>query len=212
METLYALDVALFRAVNDHTGVAFLDAFFIFLTKFNQSWWIAALAAIFIFVRRKWEGIMVILLCIVAIALADQTASHLFKPLVQRTRPCFELADVHLLINQPRSFSFASSHAANTAAVATVLFFFFAPSTRLDKGFVWVMSLYAFLVGLSRVYVGVHYPSDVLGGFLIGIASGSLTYGAFSYVWKNVIEVRRLKGKSYISNRNTPNHANRNND
>ncbi|MFN3562192.1 MAG: phosphatase PAP2 family protein [Chloroherpetonaceae bacterium] len=195
METLYALDVALFRAVNDQTGVALFDAFFIFLTKFNQSWWIAALAAIFIFVRRKWEGITVLLLCIVAIAIADQTASHFFKPLIQRTRPCFELADVHLLINQPRSFSFASSHAANTAAVATVLFFFFARSRVLDKVFVWTMSVYAFLVGLSRIYVGVHYPSDVLGGFAIGILSGAITYGAFSYLWKNVIETRRLNAQ-----------------
>jgi undecaprenyl-diphosphatase len=192
METLYALDVALFRAVNDQTGVAFLDAFFIFLTKFNQSWWIAALATIFIFIRRKWEGVTVLLLCVVAIAIADQTASHLFKPLVQRTRPCFELANVHLLINQVRSFSFASSHAANTAAVATVLFFFFARSRVLDKVFVWTMSVYAFLVGLSRIYVGVHYPSDVLGGFLIGILSGMITYGVFSYFWKNVMERRRL--------------------
>lgn len=196
METLYALDVALFRAVNDQTGIAFFDALFIFLTKFNQSWGIAALAAIFIFIRRKWEGLTVLLLCVVAIAIADQTASHLFKPLIQRTRPCFELADVRVLINQPRSFSFASSHAANTAAVATILFFFFAKSTLLDKSFVWVMSGYALMVGLSRIYVGVHYPSDVMGGFLIGVASGAFTYGAFSYVWKNVIEVRRLRQKS----------------
>jgi undecaprenyl-diphosphatase len=196
METLYAFDVALFRAVNDQTGIAFFDALFIFLTKFNQSWGIAALASVFIFIRRKWEGLTVLLLCVVAIAIADQTASHLFKPLIQRTRPCFELADVHLLINQPRSFSFASSHAANTAAVATILFFFFAKSTLLDKSFVWVMSGYALMVGLSRIYVGVHYPSDVMGGFLIGVAGGALTYGAFSYVWKNVIEVRRLRQKS----------------
>ncbi len=199
METLYALDVALFRAINEQTGVAFLDAFFIFLTKFNQSWWIAALATAFIFVRRKKEGLTVLLLCVVAIAIADQIASHFFKPLIQRTRPCFELADVHLLINQPRSFSFASSHAANTAAVATMLFFFFAKSTALDKTFVWIMSLYAFLVGLSRIYVGVHYPSDVLGGFAIGIASGVLVYGAFSYVWKNVIETRRLKKQNNLN-------------
>ncbi|MCS6989184.1 MAG: phosphatase PAP2 family protein [Chloroherpetonaceae bacterium] len=195
METLYALDVALFRVVNDRASDGFLDAFFVFLTSFHQSWWIAALAAIFILARRKWEGLTVLLLCVLAIALADQTASRFFKPLVQRTRPCFELPDVHLLVNQPRSFSFASSHAANAAAVATTLFFFFAKSTALDKLFVWTMSVYAFLVGLSRVYVGVHYPSDVLGGFAIGVASSALVYGAFSYLWKNVIQTRRLRAK-----------------
>lgn len=193
METLYALDVALFRAVNEAAGNAVVDAFFVFLTTFKQSWWIAALAAVFIVVRRRWEGLTVLLLCVAAIAIADQVASHIFKPLVQRTRPCFELADVRLLINQPRSFSFASSHAANSAAVATILYFFFGKSTALDKGFAWAMGVYAFLVGLSRVYVGVHYPSDVLGGFAIGVLAGATVYGAFSYFWKNVIQTRRLQ-------------------
>lgn len=199
MGLLYQIDVTLFRLINDGLANPVLDVVMVFLTSFSKSWFIAALAGLFILVRRQKEGAVVIFLCVLAITLADQTASSFFKPLIERTRPCFALEEVRLLVRQVRSYSFASSHAANTAAVATVVWIFFSKSDRVDKFFTLTIAFYAFLVGYSRVYVGVHYPSDVLGGIVIGVASGSIIYLLYSYSMKNFIHPRLSKTDGRIT-------------
>jgi undecaprenyl-diphosphatase len=181
-------DTWLFFAVNHGFVNPVFDWLMPFLTNFKESWEIAALALVYTIWRRQWNGTMIVLLCVVSLAIADQTASHLFKPWVQRIRPCFALADVRLMVNQSNSFSFASSHAANTAAVATMLWFFFWHGTLDEKLFSITMIVYAALVSLSRVYVGVHYPSDVLAGAAFGCAAASLVYLTYSYTYKNFLQ------------------------
>ncbi|MCS7210867.1 MAG: phosphatase PAP2 family protein [Chloroherpetonaceae bacterium] len=187
MELLYQFDVWLFRWVNEGFGQPYLDSVMLFVTDFKRSWVIAALAAGYLIVTRKRESVLPIVLSMLAVAIADQTASGLLKPLVQRARPCFELENVRLLLDQTRSFSFASSHAANAAAVATVAWLFCANSGRVDRLFAFALIGFAFLSGYSRVYVGVHYPLDVLAGWGIGVASGALVYLSVSFVWKNYL-------------------------
>ncbi|ACF15178.1 phosphoesterase PA-phosphatase related [Chloroherpeton thalassium ATCC 35110] len=194
MESLYGIDVWLFRLGNEAVANPVFDVLMVFLTKFKQSWPIAAFAAIFVLVRRKWDGVAIIFLCGLAIGIADQTASGFFKPLFERTRPCFALEEVRLLVRQVRSYSFASSHAANTASVATVIWLFFANSGhKIDKAFAIFLAIYAAAVAYSRVYVGVHYPSDIAAGMLIGVLSGSIVYTAYGYVVKNYIMIWREK-------------------
>ncbi|NTW49374.1 MAG: phosphatase PAP2 family protein [Chlorobiales bacterium] len=193
MEQLYQIDVSLFKLINEGLANPFLDVVMVFLTSFKKSWFIAALTCIYVLVRRKKEGLVILVLFGLAIALADQTASSFFKPLIERTRPCFALENVNLLVRQTRSYSFASSHAANTAAVATLIWIFFSKSGRTDRLFALAVAVYAVLVGYSRIYVGVHYPSDVLGGMVIGVASGSLVYLAYSYTMKNYIHLHLAK-------------------
>ncbi|NTV45727.1 MAG: phosphatase PAP2 family protein [Chlorobiales bacterium] len=199
MGLLYQIDVTLFRLINDGLANPVLDVVMVFLTSFSKSWFIAALAGLFILVRRQKEGAVVIFLCVLAVTLADQTASSFFKPLIERTRPCFALEEVRLLVRQVRSYSFASSHAANTAAVAAVVWIFFSKSGRIDRIFSLTIIFYALLVGLSRIYVGVHYPSDVLGGIVIGVASGSIVYLLYSYSMKNFIHLRLSKTDGRIT-------------
>jgi undecaprenyl-diphosphatase len=98
---------------------------------------------------------------VVILTMSDQLSSHVIKPWVGRIRPCFVVEGVRLLIRQSRSFSFPSSHASNMAAMA-VLF-----SVKYPRYKIAFIALAA-LVAYSRIYVGVHYPADILGGALLG--------------------------------------------
>ena len=111
------------------------------------------------------------LLVIPLIALSDQLSSNLLKHTFERLRPCNALPDVRLLVGCSGSFAMPSSHAANSAAAA-LHFALFYPRLAVPLG------LLAFGVGYSRVYVGVHYPADVLVGFLAGAACAvAIHYG-----------------------------------
>lgn len=190
------VDVWLFHWLNLHLVHPAADDLMVFLTKVNLSGHILLLALLFMVLRRGKSGILIIVFTLFAVGVADVVASGILKPLVHRIRPCFALDHVRLLISQPRSYSFASSHAANSAAVATITWMFFYRGELVEKLFTIIMILYAFAVSWSRVYVGVHYPSDVIAGILIGVCSALLIYLLFSWVLKNVIQPRLIR-KAY---------------
>jgi undecaprenyl-diphosphatase len=116
---------------------------------------------------RGRAGVWAVLLAGLAVGITDLVVAEVVKPWVDRLRPCFALPDVRLLIpRQPHSPSFPSSHAANCFAIATVL-------ATLGPGFARICFLVAALVALSRVYLGVHYPLDILAGALLGLGVGA---------------------------------------
>jgi undecaprenyl-diphosphatase len=107
------------------------------------------------------KGRMTAFLIAVILLVTDQAVNSVIKPLVGRERPCFVLEHVRLLIPQPHSRSFPSSHAANMAAMAALF------AARYPKHTIFYF-LAAGLIGISRIFVGVHYPSDVAAGALLG--------------------------------------------
>jgi undecaprenyl-diphosphatase len=121
--------------------------------------------------RRVWP---VIALAVLAVALSDLGAG-LLKHAVQRVRPCHVIPDVHLLAGCTRSFAMPSNHASNMFALAGVV-------GSLLPALRWVLLPVAGGVAYSRVYLGVHYPSDVLIGALCGTAIG----------WGLALAVRRI--------------------
>lgn len=120
------------------------------------------------------KGRITALLCILTVAISDQLAAHFVKPLVGRIRPCHVLPNVHLLVNCTAGLSFPSAHAANTYAQAALL-------SQRHPNLGWLWWGFATLVSFSRIAVGVHYPGDVLGGGLLGIAVGMGVVGLYRF-------------------------------
>ncbi|ABB24970.1 phosphatase PAP2 family protein [Pelodictyon luteolum] len=177
----------LFGVLNSRLANPSLDDLMVFLTSGKLSGHILALIVLFMLVQRGRNGLFPLLLALVAVGMSDYTASGVLKPLVERVRPCFALENVRLLIDQSHSWSFASSHAANMSAVATTVWIFFRRGPLIERVFTAITIAYAVLVAFSRIYVGVHYPGDVLAGMMIGALWASIAYLVFSWVMKNFV-------------------------
>ncbi|OGP81379.1 MAG: hypothetical protein A2Y95_05810 [Deltaproteobacteria bacterium RBG_13_65_10] len=173
LHLLSTLDKDLFYLVNGHLHGSLLDVFFPYLTKVRH--WRVPIAvvwfAVFMFGGRR--GRIVALLMIPAIAAADIVNDRVLKTFFDRVRPCNAFGDVRLLIGCPGSSSFPSGHATNAFSAATLLASFYGWRIGVPS------LLLAGLIGYSRVYVGVHYPFDVLASAVVGSAWATLVYLAW---------------------------------
>src|SRR5690554_4802418 len=110
-----------------------------------------------------------------AILMADQSASGFMKPFFERLRPCHDPRWEGLIYNYGGCggmYGFVSSHAANTFALAIYLNLLFRGRI---KGFGWLF-LWAAVVSYTRIYLGVHYPLDIIVGALVGLLSGWVSW------------------------------------
>lgn len=133
---------------------------------------------VFNFGRRGWWWCI---LFITTVALTDMTGTYLFKHGVERLRPCQDPAimdQVRLMIDQcAGGYSFISNHAANHFGMGA---FFFISFRNLVPWAAWTALAWALLIAYAQVYVGVHYPLDVICGGLIGFTLGSITGHIFN--------------------------------
>lgn len=165
MDVFYSIDLGIFYFFNHTISTGFLDKFFSIITNVNN-WYIAYLILIgILFFKGGRRGKLAVIGIILLIIITDQTGYKLLKELFERARPCNSLPDVLIPIGCTGSYSFPSNHAINNFAAAT----FFA---RLFPGYRIVLYITAFLVTLSRVYLGLHYPSDIIAGAAVGILFG----------------------------------------
>lgn len=190
MESLSNIDTDLFLFLNGlHAN--WLDKVMIAVT---QMWVWAPLYLLLIYWTVKQYGkrcwwvfvaVGVVVLC------SDQLSAHVCKPLFQRLRPCYN-PDLQDLIYLPKGmaggrFGFVSSHAANTSAVAA----FLTPVLRNYRPWLGiVLYLWAFISSYSRIYLGFHYPGDILCGAILGILIGLILWRVFQLVvvrkiWKS---------------------------
>lgn len=183
METLLALDTALFLWLND-LRATWLDPI-MFEISGKRLWIPLYLWLIYLVFRtpqvRSW-GVIVGL--VLVIAWADGLTSHVMKPYFQRLRPTHEVAiqdQVHTVNDYKGGlYSFASGHAANSFGVATFLFLMF----RGIWSHVGLMFLWAAIVSYSRIYLGVHYPLDIIVGASLGILGAYIGRGFYRYFFE----------------------------
>ena len=138
----------------------------------------------YLFIRLGWKRALVaVAACALAFVLADRTAFFV-KQAVARLRPCWdpEMLDggLRLLEGKGGRYGFFSAHAANALALALCSFRCLRHDrARHAQGYAWVAFSLAFLIGISRVFVGKHYAGDVLAGWAVGALSGWLASWIF---------------------------------
>lgn len=148
------------------------------MLKFSDTWTWSLLLLVVVFVvlrnRPLKEALLIILGIALCVLVADQISSSLIKPWVARFRPTHDpdlMFEIRHIAGRAGQYGFVSSHAANTFAVATFMSLVFRHRLTTLCLFAW-----AFVVGYSRIYLGVHFPLDVFCGGMLGIVVGYLVY------------------------------------
>ena len=167
------LDPIVFQMTETVTWIPFYGIliYFIYRADHKGIWWVLGGAAL-------------------TILISDQVTSGLMKPFFERLRPCHEERLEGVIHNYGRCgglFGFVSSHAANTFAIAT----FLNLKLRDKPPYLKWLFLWAFIISYTRIYLGVHYPFDILLGAVIGVAAGWVS-------WFLIVIVRREILKKFL--------------
>lgn len=193
MHYLIAYDKALFLYLNTASWLR-ADAFWLFMSS-KAAWLIYSVpVALLLIVKLRRAFISRLFVILLLFLVTDQTA-NLFKNNIRRPRPCREpglLADMHFINGHCSEYGYFSGHAANSMGLVFFCSLLLGTLFPRYRTAVWTGGLlFVFMVSFSRVMVGVHYPLDIVSGWLWGAFCASLLYRGLLYLQK-----RRDTGKA----------------
>lgn len=169
METIQQLDAQIILWIQEHVVCDGLNAPMLLISKMGNAGWFWILLGIFLLLwgirNRKFARYgLALLLCLGTTALVCNVA---LKPMVGRIRP-YDLLGFSILVPPLADFSFPSGHTSSSFAAATAIY-------AMNRRWGTVAYVFAVLMGISRLYLGVHFPTDVLAGAVIGFVMAKLT-------------------------------------
>lgn len=179
---MLTFDFTILNFIYNHCHNAILDILMPIVSELGNKGLIWIVLAIILIVTKSHRKAGIALLC--ALALDVTVCNIILKPLVARIRPCDINTAVHLLIVRPTDYSFPSGHTAASFASVSALY--------LSRQKLWKPAfILSILIAFSRLYLYVHFPTDILGGVIIGIFMGYLGYKAseFLYMKRHIKEV-----------------------
>lgn len=173
--TIIRADKALFTLINDGGHSRFFDMPMLLLRE-PYAWVPLYIFLMVLVYRQKPSALLPFFTAsLLTVAVTDYTSASIIKPFVARLRPCYR-ADLqehlHVLVGCGGKYSFPSTHASNHFGLATSWFGFMLTTRNIRWHWVWV---WAFAVGYAQVYVGKHFPLDIVAGALLGMATGLWT-------------------------------------
>lgn len=188
-DALKSLDVWALYAINHGTSNPLFDAIMpqITATSFWMPIYVIGIVGMLVQGARTWDSggrrlVACVVIMLTGILVLDQAGHRLLKELIGRPRPYLVLTDIHKLVGSGGG-SFPSNHAMNNTFIAVILGAWF-PRLR----YLW-WSI-ALVIMYTRPYCGVHYPSDILGGYVIGLSAGLLTLHVVRSRWPQYLNAQ----------------------
>ena len=173
LRKLIEIDRYLFLKINRDCSNSFFDTVMPFLRE--PKFWAPVYLFVLLFVIFNFgkKAMLWIIGALVTVAITDSISSKIIKPFFARPRPCMD-PDFSAQVNLVASYcggngSFTSSHASNHFGLAM---FFFITMQQLAPKFIKLFFVWAFIICFAQIYVGVHYPSDIVGGAILGGFTG----------------------------------------
>ena len=195
IEWIEHVDKIIFTIIQTKLSAPWLDDIMLILR--NPITWIP-LYIFMLFWILKFDRIITLkFICfsIVCFAITDYSTAHFFKPFFDRLRPCYDSETVSIvrgIIGCGGKYSFPSSHAANHFGLASFWYYSIYLLSTQKWRWLWI---WAFLISFAQVYVGVHFPLDIVGGALLGIITGLVLARLFQ-AWIGLLPAKSPKNSS----------------
>lgn len=180
IELLQKIDINTLKLIHDYLQNYILDKIMPFITSLGNLGLVWIVISIILISNKKYRSIG--LMCMSALILNTILGEGILKHLFERQRPFVSMSTIHLLIDKPTSFSFPSGHTSTSFAVVGIIW------SQLRKYRVYVV-LIACLIAFSRLYLFVHYPSDILGGIVQGLVCAKIVLKVYPIDGKRIPDI-----------------------